>query len=96
MAHHYDEETFVKQEGEVAYNCVIMPPHAPESPQKEVVDVAPPKKVDKATCCPVYAPPPAPSSDLVDALPVILMGIGAAYVIGVVTGAFMFVPSLES
>ena len=39
---------------------------------------------------PPNTPPPMPSSDLGDALPTILVGIGIAWMVGVATGAFIF------
>ncbi len=90
MVHHYLEEESDKggpSEG-VKFNCVVEKPFgdapaaapAEEEPMIELPPAAPPP------CCPI----PTVSSDLLEALPTVLVAIGVAYVIGVASGAFIF------
>ena len=76
----------------VTFNCTINEPlgHVEE---EESPPSPPPHK--KPSCCPVLATPPAPAmhSDL-DALPIILVGIGVAYAIGVATGVMFASPAV--
>ena len=72
----------------VRYSCQIEPPVEVPAPREEL----PPPPPQKPPCCPVL---PDPASSLVDALPTILVGIGVAYAIGMLTGAFIFSPVVE-
>ena len=100
MVHHYREDentsptSVITTDAHVQYNCQIVPPFteaapevAEEPPQPEVIE----KPRPKPHCCPLPTPLIAgPSSDLVEALPTILVGIGCAYLIGMASGAFIF------
>ena len=76
----------------VSFNCTITEPlgHVEE---EDPPPPSPPRK--KPPCCPVLAAAPAPAmhSDL-DALPIILVGIGVAYAIGVATGVLFASPAV--
>ena len=109
MVHHYLEDALVSESPNsvvttsehVQYNCQIEPPFRETAaeilpPLPEEPEEPPPKpKPSKATCCPLPPPPSMSSSDLVDALPTILVGIGMAYAVGMLTGAFIFSPAVE-
>ena len=107
MVHHYREDEQrpserAKDDECVKFNCEITPPF-----HESVVEPPPPtpepEHEKKQSCCASPVPVPAalatigasPSSDLVEALPTILVGISVAYAIGMLTGAFIFSPSLE-
>lgn len=80
----------------VKYNCVIEPPAFP--------DPSPPAPEEAAPCCPPtktvevqtkpFVPPPCPfiyqGDPMLEALPTILVGVAAAYFIGMATGFFIF------
>lgn len=90
MVHHYQEEESERPlDDNVKFNCQIEPPHA-EAPLPPEPDVPPPPK-PAPNCCPM----PPVSSELVEALPTVLVAIGVAYLVGMATGAFIFSPSLE-
>ena len=92
MVHHYLENE--KDDGPTAeetikFNATIEPAH------QECVEAPAP---DTPPCCPKMPEVPPiplpfvapPSSDLLEALPIIMVSIGVAYVIGVASGAFIF------
>tara|TARA_B100000212_G_scaffold313296_1_gene266106 strand:- start:914 stop:1240 length:327 start_codon:yes stop_codon:yes gene_type:complete len=108
MAHHYLEEeerespdSVITTGEHVRFNCQIEQPFretaAEDSLPEEPVGPPPTPKKKPPSCCPMPPiEPMTPSSDLVEALPTILVGIGFAYAIGMLTGAFIFsTPSLE-
>ncbi len=78
MSDHEDEA--------VKFNATIEPPHA-DCPAAPPPSPPTPTTAAEVPCCPVM---PHRSSDLVDALPVVLVGIGCAYAIGLATGAWIF------
>ena len=79
----------------VRYNCQIEAPfrEAAPTPIEEEQPQEPP--APKASCCPLPATSVPSSSELVEALPTILVGIGFAYAVGVLTGAFIFSSPVE-
>jgi hypothetical protein len=105
MVHHYREDespdTVITTPGHVTFNCQIEPPfreqvEVPEVPEEEPEPPPPPPRKPKPSCCPVAPLAEAgSSSELVEALPTILVGIGVAYAIGMLTGAFIWSPSAD-
>ena len=107
MVHHYLEEesdrspeSVITTSEHVTYNCQIEQPFRDTAaevlpPVEEEPEAPPPNPKKKPACCPLPQPLMQPSSDLVEALPTILVGIGAAYVIGMLTGAFIFSPPVD-
>ena len=93
MVHHYEEEK--NTEEHVRFNCSIEQPFTQpvDEPPPEPPPPTPKVKKEKATCCPIS--PPAAHSDLVDALPTVLVAIGFAYAIGMLSGAFIFSSPVE-
>lgn len=74
----------------VSFNCTIDEPLGHVEEEDPPPPSPPPRK--KPSCCPVLSTPvPAMHSDL-DALPIILVGIGVAYAIGVATGVMFASP----
>ena len=79
----------------VRFNARVEPPILEEPPP------SPPAKKSKPTPAPVPVPvaeqcPFTSQSDpVLDALPTILVGIGAAYLVGMATGAFIFSSPVE-
>ena len=101
MVQESDPDTVITTSEHVKFNCQIEQPFRETAaeilpPVEEEPDGPPPSPKKKPACCPL-SPPPAPtsSSDLVEALPTILVGIGFAYAIGMLTGAFIFSTPLE-
>lgn len=104
MVHHYQEEegasptsVVTTKDPTVRFNCQIdgIEPAPADEPPPATVKLEVKPKAPK--CCPVsppLAPLAPPSSDLVEALPVILVGIGVAYTVGMLTGAFIFSSSV--
>lgn len=83
------------EQQQVKFNATIEPPFRENEPEPEPkpLETKPPPKRKDAACCPIGAPPllmSTGSSDLLDALPTILVGVGVAYAIGMATGAFLF------
>jgi len=112
MAHHYMEETPKEENEPVKFNCHISAPENVNDGEIEPTPrecdgntyptvVAEMKKQPSAppqhrASCPVPASVVAASSDLVEALPTLMVAVGVAYIIGVVTGAYVFsAPSIE-
>jgi len=84
--HHYLEDEKGEADEAVRFNAVIAPPMGlPPVPTQP----PPPTPMPEACC-------PAPcQSELLDALPMILVGIGIAYMVGVATSACIFYSPLE-
>ena len=83
--------TVITDSEHVQFQCQITPPYReplPPVPEDVAPPQPPPKLPPPPPCCPLL--PPGASSDLVEALPTILVGIGFAWAIGMVTGAFIF------
>ena len=103
MVHHYLEEqsdTDTTTSEHVKFNCQIEQPFRETAaevlpPVEEEPDGPPPSPKKKPVCCPIPPPALTSSSDLVEALPTILVGIGVAYAIGMLTGAFIFSTPVE-
>lgn len=86
----------------VSFNCQITPPHREEKELSDLVEEetppSAPQPVPARPCCPVTPPVPlvsGPSSELVEALPTIMIGIGIAYAVGMLSGAFIFSSPVE-
>lgn len=72
------------------------PPPVLEPPPPPVLEPPPPPFKELPDCCKVYKEYPfesmAHQSELAEALPMIFIGFGIAYVIGMLTGAVIFSP----
>ena len=103
MVHHYLEEQSDRDSDtseHVKFHCTIEQPFREPTaevlpPVAEETDAPPPSPKKKPACCPLQPPPELASSDLVEALPTILVGIGFAYAVGMLTGAFIFSTPVE-
>lgn len=110
MVHHYLEEHQTLDENHpppVKFNASIEPPYQagpseaerPASPVSPVKEARVPVSEVLPSCCPGTTPPPIPfvyhGDPLVEALPTVLVGVGIAWMIGVLTGAWIFSPPVE-
>jgi hypothetical protein len=103
MVHHYREEEERGRDEPVKFNCEIKPMCSEPEPEPKLdPEVAKPepelvRAVPQKTHCPLPTPPTFAAmethSDIVEALPTILVGIGLAYAVGMLTGAFLFSPA---
>ena len=83
----------VKIEDSVSFRALIEPPNTPPiatgppppppPASPDVIDLTQPDITQLQT------------SDLVEALPIMLVGIGVAYMVGVASGAWIFSPSID-
>lgn len=85
----------MEEQTKVTFAAKILEPEDPEPPMVERQDG------EVREVPPLMPPPPMPSprceivpaaSEMVEALPTILCGIGLAYLVGVATGAVIFSP----
>lgn len=76
---------------EVKFNARVEPPHGPilEEPYTEE------NTEQKPACCEPPAPCTYQSDPLIEVLPTVLVGIGVAWLLGIVTGACIFSPTSE-
>ena len=84
MVHHYiekEEDADETSENTVKFNAKIEPPHVAEAAELP----PPPPPPTPSPCCPVTTPDPMETT-----LPIIMVTIGVAYMIGFATGAVIF------
>jgi hypothetical protein len=102
MVHHYMEEQKEIEPETVAFNAVVDSPYKPatvdltkdnEAPNYRRPDVMMEPTVKTESCCqtpPVQSFAVPRTSDLLDALPIIMVSLGIAYVLGIGSGAMIF------
>jgi hypothetical protein len=86
-----------EEDVKVSFRALIEPPNTPPAPPVPTGPEPPPPPVSPDSVIDLTQPDISQlqTSDLLEALPTVLVGIGVAYLVGVASGAWIFSPTID-